>query len=74
MKEIPRVPLNKVRALELRAQLEVEFSKPAWRWAEALAHARWAAGGGRIQKITKRNGHAKGIESVKPEWRKALGL
>jgi hypothetical protein len=45
------VPLNRVRALDLQAELAREFSKKAWQDALADARKRWAAEGNRPSRI-----------------------
>lgn len=45
------VPVNKVRALDLQAELTGEFSKEAWRQAEARAWVKWRAEGGEVKRV-----------------------
>lgn len=45
------VPLNKVRALDLQAELEQEFSKTEWRRAIEVERERFLDRGGVITKL-----------------------
>lgn len=44
------VPANKVRALDLVAELEREYSKDHWRKAVEAAKLRWLLDGGKVEK------------------------
>jgi len=52
MKREEKVPVNRVRALDLEAELQAEYGKQAWKDAEAAAWLRWTVGGGKVQRVT----------------------
>lgn len=45
------VPVNRVRAVALQAELTNEYSKAAWKEAEAAAWLRWRAEGGQVKRV-----------------------
>lgn len=52
MTNVEQIPVNRVRALQLQADLQAEYGKEAWSQAKARAWARWAADGGKPTRVT----------------------
>lgn len=46
------IPLNRVRALDLQAELRREFGKREWREAIASAERRWLLEGHRVERVS----------------------
>lgn len=51
LQHVEQIPVNRVRALQLQADLQAEYGKEAWKQAEARAWARWKSEGGRVVRL-----------------------